>query len=82
MTALAVDPPRYALLETARYYALERLAITGELEAARGRMAATMLDLLDVAYQEYWSLDEAIWLHRYEPELDNVRAAMEWATRQ
>ncbi|HXN10663.1 MAG TPA: hypothetical protein VN859_05425, partial [Steroidobacteraceae bacterium] len=29
----------------------------------------------------YWSLDEAIWLHRYEPELDNVRAAMEWTTR-
>ena len=37
-------------------------------------------ELLDTAYQEYWSLDEAIWLHRYESELDNVRAAMEWAT--
>ena len=80
VTALAVDPPRYTLLETARYYALERLAVTGELDTARGRMAATILDLLDVAYQEYWSLDEAIWLHRYEPELDNVRVAMEWAT--
>ena len=28
VTALAVDPPRYALLETARYYALERLTAT------------------------------------------------------
>ena len=27
------------------------------LEPARGRMAATMLELLDVAYQEYWTLD-------------------------
>jgi len=79
VSALAVDPPRYTLLETARYYALERLAAEGELEAARRRMAATMLDLLDAAYQEYWSLDEAIWLHRYEPELDNARAAMKWA---
>jgi predicted ATPase/DNA-binding winged helix-turn-helix (wHTH) protein len=79
VTALAVDPPRYTLLETARYYALERLAATDELESARRRMAATILDLLDVAYQEYWSLDEAIWLHRYEPELGNVRVAMEWA---
>ncbi len=26
------------------------------------------------------TLDEEIWLHRYEPELENVRAAMEWAT--
>jgi predicted ATPase/DNA-binding winged helix-turn-helix (wHTH) protein len=80
VTALAVDPPRYALLESARYYALERLTVTGELEAARGCMSASILTLLDVAYQEYWSLDEEIWLHRYELELDNVRAAMEWAT--
>ena len=79
MTALAVDPPRYTLLETARYYVRDRLAADGELDAARGRMAATMLEVLDLAYEEYWSLDEAIWLHRYEPELDNVRAAMEWA---
>jgi tetratricopeptide (TPR) repeat protein len=35
--------------------------------------------LLDTAYHEYWSMDEAIWLHRYEPELDNVRAAIDWA---
>jgi predicted ATPase/DNA-binding winged helix-turn-helix (wHTH) protein len=80
VTALAVDPPRYTLLETARYYALGRLTATDELATARGRMAATVLHLLDVAYQEYWSLDEEIWLHRYEHELENVRAAMEWAT--
>lgn len=79
VTALPVDPPRYILLETARQYALERLAASNELQAACGRMAATMLELLDVAYEEYWSLDEAIWLHRYEPEINNTRAAMEWA---
>lgn len=80
VTAMAVDPPRYILLESARLYALERLTAAGELESARARMAATILDLLDVAYQEYWSLDEAIWLHRYEQELANARAAMDWAT--
>jgi predicted ATPase/DNA-binding winged helix-turn-helix (wHTH) protein len=80
VTALAVDPPRYALLETARYYALERLAASNELESARRRMAAAMLERLDLAYQEYWSHDEAVWLHRYVPELDNVRAAIDWAT--
>jgi len=81
VTAIGADPPRYTLLETARYYARGRLAASGQLEAARGRMAATLLELLDLAYQEYWSLDEAIWLHRYGPELDNVRAALDWATR-
>lgn len=79
VAALAVDPPRYILLETARAYALDRLAASGDLAAARQRTAATVLELLDVAYQEYWSLDEVIWLHRYEPELANVRIAMDWS---
>jgi predicted ATPase/DNA-binding winged helix-turn-helix (wHTH) protein len=79
VTVLPVDPPRYALLETARYFAVGRLSALNELAAAQERMAATMLNLLDSAYQEYWSLDEAIWLHRYAPELNNVRAAIEWA---
>jgi predicted ATPase/DNA-binding winged helix-turn-helix (wHTH) protein len=80
VTALPTDPPRYALFETACHFALARLSATQEMESAQARMAATMLNLLDTAYQEYWSLDEAIWLHRYEPELDNVRAAIDWAT--
>jgi predicted ATPase/DNA-binding winged helix-turn-helix (wHTH) protein len=79
VTALSVDPPRYALFETARYFALEHLAAKQELPGAQQRLAATMLQVLDAAYQEYWTLDEAIWLHRYEPELDNVRAALAWA---
>lgn len=79
VTVLPVDPPRYALLETARLFAVGRLSAAHALTAAQDRMSATMLHLLDAAYQEYWSLDEAIWLHRYEPELDNVRAAIDWA---
>ncbi|HEX4674758.1 MAG TPA: winged helix-turn-helix domain-containing protein [Steroidobacteraceae bacterium] len=79
VTVLAADPPRYTLLETARHYALGRLTADGELQAARARMAAAVLELIDLAYEEYWSLDEAIWLHRYEPDLDNVRTAIDWA---
>lgn len=80
VTALPVEPPRYALSETARCYARERLEETGRLKTIRQRLAATMLQLLDAAYQEYWSIDEAIWLSRYEPDLDNVRAAIDWAS--
>jgi predicted ATPase/DNA-binding winged helix-turn-helix (wHTH) protein len=79
VTVLACDPPRYTLLETARHYAIERLTAEGELNAARARMAASVLDLMDVAYQEYWSQDEVVWLSRYEPDLDNVRTAIDWA---
>lgn len=82
VTALPVDPPRYALLETARYFAHDRLAASGELDMARGRMATATLQMLDAAYTEYWSLDEAIWLQRYGAELENVRAAIDWAAER
>jgi hypothetical protein len=80
VTVLALDPPRYTLLETARQYAREKLVTQGELDAAQGRMAATVLDVLDEAYEQYWALDEGIWLQLYAPELANVRAALDWAT--
>ncbi|MBS0581389.1 MAG: winged helix-turn-helix domain-containing protein [Proteobacteria bacterium] len=78
VSVLAVDPPRYTLLESARDYAREKLLARGTLHAARQRLAATLLDLLDRAYQEYWSLDEALWLHRYEHDLANVRVSIDW----
>ena len=79
VTALGGDPPRYVLSETARCYALERLAATGELEATRLQMATTILAEMDTAYTNYWSLDETQWRRRYLPELDNIRAALAWA---
>ena len=78
VSVLAVDPPRYTLLESARDYAREKLSAQGGLHAARQRMAGTVLELLDLAYQEYWSLDEALWLQRYEHDLANVRVAIDW----
>jgi len=80
VTTLPTEPPRYALLETARYFALDRLKAVGELDTARRHMAAAMLQVLDAAYGEYWSLDEAIWVQRHGAELENVRAAIDWAT--
>ena len=79
VAALPTEPPRYLLAETARLYARERLRQAGGLEAAQRRMAAALLARLDVAWQEYWSLDEALWLARNEPELDNLRAACDWS---
>jgi predicted ATPase/DNA-binding winged helix-turn-helix (wHTH) protein len=82
VTVLPTEPPRYALSETARCYAQERLASTGALPDSRRRMAEALLQTLDRAYEEYWSTDEAAWLNQYEPEIDNVRAAVAWAGRE
>ena len=79
VNALPSEPPRYALSETARLYALERLHAAGQEPVARQRMAAAMLELLDRAYTEYWSAAEGEWLARYEPDLENVRSALSWA---
>jgi len=75
------DPVRYALLETARGYARDRLKATGCLEDAERRMALAMLRVINRAYEDYWWMDEAVWLHRYVPAIDNVRAALAWARR-
>ena len=79
VSVVAVDPPRYALLETVRHFSREKLQALGELDAAQGRMAASVLGVLDRGYREYWSLDESLWLYRYGPELENLRAALDWA---
>jgi len=79
VSALPTEPARYRLAETARLYARERLRESGGLEAAQRRMSAALLARLDAAWQDYWSLDEALWLARNEPELDNLRAACDWA---
>jgi predicted ATPase/DNA-binding winged helix-turn-helix (wHTH) protein len=81
VTMLPSEPPRYSLLETAHCYARARLDATATTNDSERRMAQAMLRGLDRAYDAYWSEDEAIWLHRHEPELENVRAALDWARR-
>ena len=81
VTMLPGEPARYSLLETARCYARARLQASGSAWDAERRMALATLCVLDGAYGDYWSADEALWLHRHEPELDNVRAALDWARR-
>lgn len=82
LAVIPVEPRRYVLAETARLFARERLAADGELAAGQARMAEVVLATLDAAYEQYWSMDEAEWLHLYEPEIDNARAALDWAVRE
>jgi predicted ATPase/DNA-binding winged helix-turn-helix (wHTH) protein len=72
------DRSRLDLLETGRLYALARLAESNEANAARAQHCASVRWLLDEAFQEFWQAPEESWRPRYEPELDNIRAALEW----
>jgi predicted ATPase/DNA-binding winged helix-turn-helix (wHTH) protein len=70
------EPPRYGLSETARAYALS--SSTAAL-LPRERHAAAMRRFFDAAPADWLQMTDADWLARYEPELDNLRAALAFA---
>ena len=71
--------PRLHLLETTRAYALEKLADSGETAQLLERHARAVASQIANTYHDYVHVAEAEWLVRYEPELDNLRAALGWA---
>lgn len=73
------EPPRYSLLETARAYALEKLASGGGADQARRRHAQFVAALLEDAYEAWFVQPEHQWLPRMWREADNVSVALSWA---
>ena len=71
--------PRYRLLETGRAYALEQLADSGELDAVLRQHAAALLAVFDRSRDEYWTTTTGARIDRYAPDIDNLRAALDWA---
>src|SRR5580700_3338417 len=68
---------RYRLLETIRAYALDKLAERGEAELAARRHATFFRDLFAPADSPIQAGVED--MARYAQEMDNVRAALDWA---
>ena len=77
------NEPRYQMLETVREFGLERLAASGETEeyAVRGAHAAYALTLAEPVREWPFPSGYLGVLTRLDAELDNVRAALEWAER-
>lgn len=74
----AETEPRFAMLETIREYALERLTENGEVSAARRAHAAYCLVLAEEGNPELSPADRARWLSQCDIEIDNFRAALDW----
>jgi predicted ATPase/DNA-binding winged helix-turn-helix (wHTH) protein/ribosomal protein S18 acetylase RimI-like enzyme len=75
------EPRRYRLLETLRLHAAEKLQASGENEATaehHARFFTTLFDEADAAEENGTILDVA-WMALYRPEIDNLRAALDWA---
>ncbi|MGC2193676.1 MAG: tetratricopeptide repeat protein [Terriglobales bacterium] len=70
--------PRFAMLETIREYASERLAESGEQPAERRAHAAYCLVLAEEGNPELSPAERARWLTQCDVEIDNFRFALDW----
>ena len=69
---------RYTYLQTTRQYALARLSESGAI-AFRRRLALYMTQLFERADAAWPTTPTALWLATVEPDLDNLRASLDWA---
>ncbi|HWL75253.1 MAG TPA: AAA family ATPase, partial [Burkholderiaceae bacterium] len=79
----AGEPVRYRLLETMRVFALEQLATAGETAALRARHARVLADLFatidESRFGDNGKASASEVAQRLQPEIDNARAALDWA---
>ena len=71
--------PRFRLLDTTRAFALEMLGEGGEREPTARRHAAYYRQLFERAAAEAPTRPTGDWLADYAQDLDNLRAALDWA---
>ena len=70
--------PRFAMLETIREYALEKLIESGERDATRLSHAAYCLVLAEEGNPDLNSSERTAWLTRCDFEIENLRTALDW----
>ncbi len=73
-------PVRYRLLDTTRLYGLEKLRRGGELAAVQRLHARSLSDLFAGAETACETMKLAEWLATYASQLENLRAALDWAS--
>ncbi len=72
--------PRYRLLETVRQYAMDRLFEAAEADTFRRRHAEEFEEIMREAEAGLLGPDADAWADRCRTEVDNVRAALTWAS--
>jgi predicted ATPase len=74
-------PGRYRMLESVREYALVRLRESADEENVRRKHAEFFAATAAQLAADFGVLSEESWRGRYEPDLDNFRAALSWSQR-
>jgi predicted ATPase len=73
---------RFAMLETLREYAVERLIEKGELERLGDWHASYYLEMAETAEIGLRGPDQLEWIRRLSTRWDNFQAAMEWSLKK
>jgi predicted ATPase/DNA-binding XRE family transcriptional regulator len=72
-------PARYRLLESTREYAREELIDSGMEHTLASRHAGAFLGLAERLHDTWQTTPDRTWVAEAEPELENFRAALDWA---
>ncbi|MBT3273824.1 MAG: AAA family ATPase, partial [Spirochaetales bacterium] len=70
--------PRFAMLETVREYAIERLVESDEADDVRRKHAEYFLKLAAEADSKLFCPDHKAWLNKIDRESNNIRTALDW----
>jgi predicted ATPase/class 3 adenylate cyclase/DNA-binding CsgD family transcriptional regulator len=73
---------RYRVLETIRHFARQRLADAPDAKAVRDRHLDYFLALAEEMGPRVEGGDEVVWLDRLDGDIDNLRAALDWAEQR
>ena len=79
VTSAGGDPPRYRLLESLRLFATEQLDGKNETANIARRHANFFVNLFEQTEDLWETTTDNSWVRTFTPELDNVRAALDWA---
>jgi predicted ATPase len=71
--------PRFRMLDTTRAYAIEKLDENGDRERIARHHAEYYRDFFERSEDETMARPTGDWLADYAPEMDNLRAALDWA---
>lgn len=80
VTVDAGEAPRYRMLESPRLHALEKLAEAGEFQRVAHAHVRAMIGHFDGSFRDLWLMTDAEREVRYLREIDNLRAALDWAS--
>ncbi len=79
MVQARAEAGRFALLETLRQFAPQKLTDLGEGDRWRGRHADYFMSVAEEAHSGTRSRDQVVWFERLDRDHENLKAALTWA---